>query len=406
MRDQNPMTLLTLSPPATLSAFCTLLTKSGQIDKALSVLKDQATGQRRLTSSFTEPLIKLLSEAKRYDDIFDLLKMLASWHLTPPKLIFEILLPKAAESGSNEQLHVMLQSLRDPNRPAQEGPSIWVYNSTLIALAKRKDLHWFNKIVKYMRKRNIAFNPLTFAVHVVCLLRCDKQLEAQQLTADMSRRRISREQIIASYRDAIVVFGRSGRVDYIEDMLDHLDLLSYPPTAETFQVILLVYAKLNMEKELLNMLERMFERWGVVPDTSCVNQLLLLHSFRGNVAEAEDIFRLLRDPEFPDRKPDPFSYRYLISTYGRGGKIREAFAYFEEMTKDAKIWGSVFFKVAYDFTVNVLQHNQILPKGTLDAAMKKWNRPPIKSTARLSPKERDELLSDFHLWKSMLKSPS
>lgn len=391
---------------ATLSAYCMLLTKVGKVDQALQVLKTQAAGQRRLTSSFTEPLVRLLHEAKRYSDIFDMLKMLLSWKLTPPKLVFEILLPYAAEKGDKEQMHILLQALRDPTRPTHEGPGIWIYNATLISLARRGDLYWFEKVIKYLRKRSITFNSLTFAVHVVALRRAERLEDARALAADLLQRKISYSDIIASYKEAILLYGRTGQTDYFEEILDQLSILGLAPSAEIFQTMLLVYARLNMEVELLKMLEMMSERWQLQPDTSCINQLLLLYSFRGNWSDAAQVFDLLMDPDFPDRKPDVFSYYYLTSAYARAGRVADAIRTFGSCLDPTRpaIWDNLFYKMVYDFATHVLLHNKVYTPEEATEIAKKWNRPANQSTLPMSHLEKEKLLIDYAAWKAKFES--
>lgn len=250
----------------------------------------------------------------------------------------------------------------------------------------------------------MAISPLVHALSIVILQRLGLDDEVAAAEDDLVRWEISRSEIYHAYVDFVSIYGRKGRLEASDEILEQLKLLGIPLTMEIFHSMLASFSRTKMEGPLTNLLETMYEKWGVAPDSSCINQLLRLYSSLSDVTNSEAVFGMLQNQVMPGTNPDAFSYNYLICVYGRVGRVSDAFAKFEEMTRTPRVWTKVFPKIAYDFAVYVLEQNKILDESTLAKVFQKWNRSVNMATSPMSDADRSEFMKDFMLWRAQFKA--
>ncbi|KAL6909595.1 hypothetical protein ACP4OV_001876 [Aristida adscensionis] len=133
------------------------------------------------------------------------------------------------------------------------------------------------------------------------------------------------------YNALLEALGRTGKPGLARKLFEEMTEQGIEPNARTLTAVAKIYGRARWGRDALQLWEQMREK-KVPADNILCNTLLSMCADVGLVAEAEQLFGEMKDPECDDvPKPDKWSYTAMINIYGSNGDADLALELFAEM---------------------------------------------------------------------------
>lgn len=135
------------------------------------------------------------------------------------------------------------------------------------------------------------------------------------------------------YNALLEALGKTGKPGLARNLFDEMTAQGVEPNARTLTALAKIYGRARWGRDALQLWEQMREM-KLPADNILCNTLLSMCADVGLVAEAEQLFNEMKDPECRDvPKPDKWSYTAMINIYGSNGDTDQALQLFTEMLK-------------------------------------------------------------------------
>jgi len=135
------------------------------------------------------------------------------------------------------------------------------------------------------------------------------------------------------YNALLEALGKTGKPGLARNLFDEMTAQGVQPNARTLTALAKIYGRARWGRDALQLWEQMRDM-KLPADNILCNTLLSMCADVGLVAEAEQLFNEMKDPECRDvPKPDKWSYTAMINIYGSNGDTDRALQLFDEMLK-------------------------------------------------------------------------
>ncbi|KAM0886184.1 hypothetical protein ACQ4PT_029872 [Festuca glaucescens] len=133
------------------------------------------------------------------------------------------------------------------------------------------------------------------------------------------------------YNALLEALGKTGKPGLARSLFEEMAAGGVQPNARTLTAVAKIYGRARWGRDALQLWERMRAR-KVPADSILCNTLLSMCADVGLVAEAEQLFAEMKDPELDDvPQPDKWSYTAMINIYGSIRDADRALQLFVEM---------------------------------------------------------------------------
>ncbi|XP_062213918.1 pentatricopeptide repeat-containing protein At5g46580, chloroplastic-like [Phragmites australis] len=133
------------------------------------------------------------------------------------------------------------------------------------------------------------------------------------------------------YNALLEALGKTSKPGLARNLFEEMTAEGVEPNARTLTALAKIYGRARWGRDALQLWEQMREK-KLPADNILCNTLLSMCADVGLVAEAEQLFNEMKDPECHDvPKPDKWSYTALINIYGSNGDADRALQLFAEM---------------------------------------------------------------------------
>lgn len=135
------------------------------------------------------------------------------------------------------------------------------------------------------------------------------------------------------YNALLEALGKTGKPGLARNLFEEMIDQGVEPNARTLTALAKIYGRARWGRDALQLWDKMREL-KLPADSILCNTLLSMCADVGLVAEAEQLFNEMKDPECRDvPKPDKWSYTAMINIYGSNGDTDSALQLFAEMLK-------------------------------------------------------------------------
>jgi pentatricopeptide repeat protein len=133
------------------------------------------------------------------------------------------------------------------------------------------------------------------------------------------------------YNALLEALGKTRKPGLARNLFEEMTAEGVEPNARTLTALAKIYGRARWGRDALQLWKQMREK-KIPADSILCNTLLGMCADVGLVAEAEELFNEMNDPECPDvPKPDKWSYTAMINIYGGDGDVDRALQLFAEM---------------------------------------------------------------------------
>ncbi|GJN22606.1 hypothetical protein PR202_gb10188 [Eleusine coracana subsp. coracana] len=175
------------------------------------------------------------------------------------------------------------------------------------------------------------------------------------------------------YNALLEALGKTGKPGLARNLFDEMTAEGVEPNARTLTALAKIYGRARWGRDALQLWKQMRDN-KLPADNILCNTLLSMCADVGLVAEAEDLFHDMNDPECPDvPKPDKWSYTAMINIYGSSGDADRALHLFAQMV-DAGIEPNI---MSYTIVIQCLGKAQRIHKAVevLEDGLKRGLKP-------------------------------
>ncbi|CAL4920204.1 unnamed protein product [Urochloa decumbens] len=133
------------------------------------------------------------------------------------------------------------------------------------------------------------------------------------------------------YNALLEALGKTGKPGLARSLFEEMTAQGVEPNARTLTALAKIYGRARWGRDALQLWDRMRDM-KLPADNILCNTLLSMCADVGLVAEAEQLFNEMKDPECTHvPKPDKWSYTAMINIYGSNGDTDRALHLFDEM---------------------------------------------------------------------------
>lgn len=133
------------------------------------------------------------------------------------------------------------------------------------------------------------------------------------------------------YNALLEALGKTGKPGLARSLFEEMTAEGVEPNARTLTAVAKIYGRARWGRDALQLWEQMRQK-KIPADSILCNTLLSMCADVGLVAEAEQLFEEMKDPELSDvPKPDKWSYTAMINIYGSIKDADRALQLFAEM---------------------------------------------------------------------------
>ncbi|CAL4937173.1 unnamed protein product [Urochloa decumbens] len=133
------------------------------------------------------------------------------------------------------------------------------------------------------------------------------------------------------YNALLEALGKTGKPGLARSLFEEMTTQGVDPNARTLTALAKIYGRARWGRDALQLWDRMRDM-KLPADNILCNTLLSMCADVGLVAEAEQLFNNMKDPECSHvPKPDKWSYTAMINIYGSNGDTDRALHLFDEM---------------------------------------------------------------------------
>ncbi|XP_048574295.1 uncharacterized protein LOC125555013 [Triticum urartu] len=133
------------------------------------------------------------------------------------------------------------------------------------------------------------------------------------------------------YNALLEALGKTGKPGLARNLFEEMTAEGVEPNARTLTAVAKIYGRARWGRDALQLWDQMRER-KIPADSILCNTLLSMCADVGLVAEAEQLFEEMKDPDLTDvPQPDKWSYTAMINIYGSIKDADRALQLFVEM---------------------------------------------------------------------------
>ncbi|KAJ0401793.1 hypothetical protein ATCC90586_003421 [Pythium insidiosum] len=218
-------------------------------------------------------------------------------------------------AGGEPSASAPAQAVRTLGRMKERGvvPDVHVYNSVMNVCAKAQRMTWAYNIMEKMQLAGLTPDRASFTILMQAAI-AEGALDKAFETFHLMRSRVTEPDAVA-FTTLIHGYAKVGRIERAINLYEDLLDSGLTPTPLTFNALILACAKSHyFAHKAVEFYHEMQELYDYYPDLFTYNNVLHACAKQGDIVQAEDILRHMRQHQVP---LDTRTYNTLLNVYAR-----------------------------------------------------------------------------------------